>query len=49
VLTSLVRRMPLEETLDTYKYFLSEVDKLKLSYVTLVRYVAALDPVIDGK
>ena len=36
--------MPLQETLDTFKYFLSEVDKLKPSYVTLVRYTTALDP-----
>ena len=48
-LTFLVRRMPLQETLDTYRYFLSEIDKLKLSYVTLLRYTTALDPVIDGK
>jgi len=36
--------MPLQETLDTFKYFLSEVDKLKPSYVTLVRYATALGP-----
>ena len=49
LLIYLVRSMPLQETLDTYKYFLSEVNKLKPSYVTLVRFVAAQDPVIDGK
>ena len=41
--------MPLQETLDTFGYFLSEVNKLKPSFVTLVRFVAAQDPVIDGK
>ena len=44
MLIRLVRRMPLQETLDTFKYFLSEVDKLKPSYVTLVRYSTMLDP-----
>ncbi|KAK0469957.1 uncharacterized protein EV420DRAFT_1662635 [Desarmillaria tabescens] len=41
-------RMPLEETLQTFKYFISEVDKLKIAYVTLVRYAEFLDPIIDG-
>ena len=41
--------MPLQEALDTYTYFLSEIDKLNLSYVTLLRYTTGLDPVIDGK
>jgi len=49
LLTCLVRRMPLQESLDTFKYFLSEVDKLKLSYVTLLRRTVALDAVIDGE
>ena len=38
--------MPLQETLDTFNYFLSEVDKLKPSYVTLVRY--STDPANRG-
>jgi len=29
--------MPLQETLDTFKYYLSEADKLQLSYIVLVR------------
>jgi len=41
--------MPLDETLETFKYFISEADKLKLSYITLVRYSAMLDPEFDGK
>ncbi|KAF9263621.1 FMN-linked oxidoreductase [Marasmius fiardii PR-910] len=41
--------MPLEETLGTYRYFISEVDKLKLAYICLVRYSDVTDPVIDGQ
>jgi len=41
--------MPLPETLETYKYFLSEADKLGLSYIAIVRYVAAYDVQIEGK
>jgi 2,4-dienoyl-CoA reductase-like NADH-dependent reductase (Old Yellow Enzyme family) len=40
--------MPLQETLDTFSYFISEADKLGLAYITLARYSEALDPVIDG-
>ena len=40
--------MSLQETLDTYSYFISEADKLGLAYITLLRYVEALDPVFDG-
>ena len=40
--------MPLQETLDTFKYFLSEADKLKLSYITLVRYLPHTDVEYDG-
>jgi len=40
--------MPLEETLETFRYFITEADKLGLSYITLVRYSESLDPVIDG-
>ncbi|EDR03726.1 uncharacterized protein LACBIDRAFT_174716 [Laccaria bicolor S238N-H82] len=35
--------MPLQETLDTYRYFITEADKLNLSYITLVRYVPHTD------
>ncbi|KAG7091779.1 hypothetical protein E1B28_008181 [Marasmius oreades] len=41
--------MPLEETLETYRYLISEIEKLKLAYVCVVRYAEAMDPVIDGK
>ncbi|KAJ7118736.1 hypothetical protein C8R44DRAFT_878292 [Mycena epipterygia] len=40
--------MPLQETIDTFGYLLREADKLGLSYVTLVRYSAGLDPEYDG-
>lgn len=41
-------RMPLQETIDTYSYFISEADKLRLAYIVLVRYADATDPVFDG-
>ncbi|KAJ7746766.1 hypothetical protein DFH07DRAFT_588535 [Mycena maculata] len=41
--------MPLQETLDTFGYLLREINKLGLSYVTLVRYNPWLDPEYDGK
>jgi hypothetical protein len=41
--------MPLQETLDTYTYFITEADKLGLSYIALLRYVKSLDPVFDGE
>ncbi|KIY69215.1 FMN-linked oxidoreductase [Cylindrobasidium torrendii FP15055 ss-10] len=41
--------MPLEETLETFSYFITEADKLKLAYIVLARYGEAIDPVFDGK
>ncbi|KAK0460573.1 uncharacterized protein EV420DRAFT_1671131 [Desarmillaria tabescens] len=40
--------MPLQETLDTFWYLISEIDKLGIAYITLMRYAEHLDPVIDG-
>jgi hypothetical protein len=40
--------MPLQETIDTYQYFISQADNLDLGYICLVRYVPAFDPIIDG-
>ena len=40
--------MPLDETLDTYSYYFSELDKLGLAYITLVRYTPVMDAVYDG-
>ncbi|KAG6811786.1 hypothetical protein H0H92_005856 [Tricholoma furcatifolium] len=41
--------MPLQETIDTYTYYLTEADKLGLSYIALVRYLAFTDVEFDGK
>lgn len=30
--------MPLDETLATYKYYVSELDKMNLAYIQLVRF-----------
>ncbi|KAK0194713.1 FMN-linked oxidoreductase [Armillaria mellea] len=35
--------MPIQETLDTFRYLISELDKLGIAYVALVRYVEAFD------
>ncbi|KAJ7600217.1 hypothetical protein C8J56DRAFT_909719 [Mycena floridula] len=40
--------MPLQETLDTFSYFITEADKLKLSYICLARPFAMLDPTGRG-
>ncbi|KAJ3502011.1 hypothetical protein NLJ89_g9079 [Agrocybe chaxingu] len=40
--------MPLQETLDTFSYFITEADKLNLSYIVLVRYTTGFDIEIDG-
>ncbi|KAF9030309.1 FMN-linked oxidoreductase [Hymenopellis radicata] len=41
--------MPLEETIETFKYFIEEADKLGMAYFALVRYAEILDPEYDGK
>ena len=40
--------MTLEDTVETYKYFITEAEKLDLAYITLVRYIAGYDVEIDG-
>jgi hypothetical protein len=40
--------MPLQDTLDTYTYLIKQLDRLKVIYITLVRYAEALDVKIDG-
>ncbi|PBK64933.1 flavo protein NADH-dependent oxidoreductase [Armillaria solidipes] len=40
--------MPLQETSDTFRYLISELDSLGIAYVALVRDTESLDPVIDG-
>ncbi|ESK85807.1 nadh:flavin oxidoreductase nadh oxidase [Moniliophthora roreri MCA 2997] len=41
--------MPLEDTLETFRYFITQADNLKLAYICLVRYDERLDIVIDGE
>ena len=41
--------MTLEDTLETFRYFVAEADKLNLAYINLVRYVEMMDPVFDGR
>ncbi|KAK7455750.1 hypothetical protein VKT23_010782 [Stygiomarasmius scandens] len=41
--------MPLQETLNTLGYFITEADKLSLSYFLLLRYMESFDPIIEGK
>ncbi|KAF8921299.1 flavoprotein NADH-dependent oxidoreductase [Mucidula mucida] len=41
--------MPLEETIETFKYFIEEADKLGIAYFTLVRYADILNPEYDGE
>ncbi|PPR07918.1 hypothetical protein CVT24_000898 [Panaeolus cyanescens] len=41
--------MPLEDTIATYSYFITEADKLGIAYVTLVRYSPNSDFMVDGK
>lgn len=44
----LLLRMPLQETLDTFSYFISKADQLNLAYITLVRYSLKLEAEYDG-
>lgn len=41
--------MPLQETLDTFQYYISEIDKLEIAYITIVRYSPYFDVEIDGE
>ena len=41
--------MPLPETVETYKYFITEAEKIDLAYIVLVRYAHAFDLEIDGR
>ncbi|KAF8882045.1 hypothetical protein CPB84DRAFT_1871668 [Gymnopilus junonius] len=40
--------MPLDETLNSFSYYFSELDKLGLAYIILMRYTPILDVVFDG-
>ncbi|KAL5492855.1 hypothetical protein ACEPAI_4303 [Sanghuangporus weigelae] len=41
--------MTLEDTIETYSYFIKEADAIGLAYVCFVRYAAKLDTEFDGK
>lgn len=41
--------MPLQENIDTFRYFISQADVLDLGYICLVRYIPEFDPKIDGQ
>ncbi|KAE9392250.1 flavo protein NADH-dependent oxidoreductase [Gymnopus androsaceus JB14] len=36
--------MPLDETIETFSYFISEIDELGIAYVNLTRYLPDFDP-----
>ena len=40
--------MPLQEAIDTFSYLISELDKLGIAYVCLVRYLTYTDSTYDG-
>lgn len=40
--------MPLEETINTFTYLITEANKLKIAYIMLVRYVESSDPTKRG-
>ncbi|KAJ3891798.1 hypothetical protein GG344DRAFT_76598 [Lentinula edodes] len=40
---------PLEETLEIYNYFITQVDQLGLAYIAIQRYSEFDDPIIEGK
>ncbi|KAF9526618.1 flavoprotein NADH-dependent oxidoreductase [Crepidotus variabilis] len=40
--------MPIDDTIETFSYFLSEADKLGLAYITFIRYSSYFDIEIDG-
>lgn len=40
--------MSLKDTVETFSYVIKALDEMKVVYITLVRYVAALDPTYDG-
>ena len=49
ILIYFVFSMPIPETVETYKYFITEAEKLDLAYIVLVRYSSVLDLVFDGR
>jgi len=41
--------MPVEETIETFGYFITEADKLGIAYFDVMRYTDMMNPTIDGK
>jgi len=41
--------MPLQETVDTFTYYITEICRLGIAYVQLVRYLPVMDPEFDGQ
>jgi len=41
--------MPLQETIDTFTYYVKQLVAMDIAYVQLVRYVPLMDPEFDGK
>ncbi len=41
--------MPLEEDIATFKYYITELDKMGIAYIQLVRYLEVMDPEYEGE
>lgn len=41
--------MPLDETVATFSYLISEMEKMGIAYVNLARHLDDYDPEFDGK
>jgi len=41
--------MPLQENIDTFTYYINQILARKVAYIQLVRYVAVMDPQIEGQ
>lgn len=41
--------MPLDETIETFNYFLGEADKLDLAFICLMKCIPLHEVIIDGK
>lgn len=40
--------MPLQETIDTFTYYIKQLVSRDIAYIQLVRYLDPMDPEIDG-
>ena len=48
-LTNSILQMPLQDTIDTFTYYIEHISKLSVAYIQLVNYSAAFDLEMDGK